>query len=250
MKEDKIELYVVTHKEFSKVLEDRIVIGVGSNKNISVANCYDNTGDNIADKNPNYCELTALYWIWKNVQADIVGVEHYRRFFSSKKHVISINQVDKIFKRYDMIMPKKVGVGHYKSVYSHYAYFHYEQDLVITREVINELFSDYLPAFDQLKVKKKFYTCNMFIGRKEIIDNYCKWLFTILFEIEKRLDINDRNAYQCRVFGFLAERLFNVYLWKNTDIKIKECKVEGINISDNIFIRLVNKLIYKKKNGK
>lgn len=41
----------------------------------------DNTGDNISDRNRQMCELTAMYWIWKNADAEVVGIEHYRRRF-------------------------------------------------------------------------------------------------------------------------------------------------------------------------
>lgn len=73
-------LFVVTHKEVNKIPEGRVLIGVGRNdiKNVEV---YDCAGENIAEKNANYCELTALYWIWKNSDAETIGMEHYRRFF-------------------------------------------------------------------------------------------------------------------------------------------------------------------------
>ena len=45
----------------------------------------DNTGDNISSKNANYCELTGMYWAWKNLDADYIGLAHYRRHFSNGK---------------------------------------------------------------------------------------------------------------------------------------------------------------------
>lgn len=40
-------------------------IQVGAALHPALGYVPDNTGYNISDKNPNYCELTALYWAWK-----------------------------------------------------------------------------------------------------------------------------------------------------------------------------------------
>ena len=62
-------------------------------------------------------------------------------------------------------------------------------------------------------------------------DSFCTWLFTILFELEKRIDLTGRSVYEKRVFGFLAERLFNVWLEKQ-NIKIYETDVVMLEHGD------------------
>lgn len=76
-------IYVITHKSFddSKIEQTyHRILHVGTNKNYKSWYLKDNTGDNISSKNANYCELTGLYWIWKNSNEpadDIDGLVHY-----------------------------------------------------------------------------------------------------------------------------------------------------------------------------
>ena len=55
----------------------------------------------------------------------------------------------------------------------------------------------------------------MFVMKREILDMYCTWLFDLLFELEERLDISAYSDYDARVFGFVAERLLDVWINKN-----------------------------------
>ncbi|MFT8647164.1 MAG: DUF4422 domain-containing protein, partial [Liquorilactobacillus nagelii] len=82
----KAEVYIVSHK-LVKLPQDRmyVPIQVGTADENFTGFVRDNTGDNIAAKNPNYCELTAQYWAWKNRTADVKGLVHYRRYFSNGK---------------------------------------------------------------------------------------------------------------------------------------------------------------------
>ena len=59
-----------------------------SGKPLSLGYSKDSTGDNISSKNANYCELTGLYWAWKNMSADYLGLVHYRRHFSVVKGLL------------------------------------------------------------------------------------------------------------------------------------------------------------------
>ena len=65
---------------------------------------------------------------------------------------------------------------------------------------------------------------NMFVMRQDLYDAYCQWMFDVLFELEKRLDISSFDAYNARVFGFVSERLLDVWLEKN-QIAYKEQNV-------------------------
>ena len=208
-----LKLFAVTHKELAKMPLDRILIGVG-NRQIPNVDIYDNNGDNIASKNANYCELTALYWIWKNVEADYIGLEHYRRFFCKKNKlkavVLSPKKINKLLNNYDVILPRKENFK--QSVYEHYSKMHFASDLELCREIIGLEFPEFLGDFDAVMSMQRISICNMFVMSKTLMDEYCEWLFDILFRVESQIKLDARDAYQQRVFGFLAERLFNVWL--------------------------------------
>lgn len=177
----------------------------------------DNTGDHISEKNGNYCELTALYWAWKNLYADVMGLVHYRRYFAKKhflKRIADETDFRKALEKAPVILPVK---RHYwiETIYSQYIHAHHEQDLTVTRAVIAARCPAYLAAFDRKMKKRSGHAFNMFIMRRDLLDAYCSWLFPVLFEVEARLDISAYDDYDSRVFGFLAERLLDVWIWTN-----------------------------------
>ena len=181
----------------------------------------DNTGDNISAKNPNYCELTGLYWAWKNLNADYIGLVHYRRHFSNgnrfrrkKDRVISSSELEPHLQQTQIILPKP---RHYwiETNYSQYAHAHHAIDLDTTRAILSEKYPEYLPAYDSVMRRTYGHRFNMFIMRHDYLDAYCSWLFDILFALESRLDITNYSTNDARVFGFVGERLLDVWLEKN-----------------------------------
>lgn len=229
---NKITLYVVTHKDFLEKLVDRTIIGVGSNKKIGGVDLYDDTGNNISKKNEYYCELTALYWIWKNDSSDIVGLEHYRRQFLYGNYILNKKKVDILLKDNDILVPHKVNLV--QSIYHNYVKQHGEKELLEVEDIIKHKYPEYINAFNRLKKTNKIYICNMFIAKKKFVDNYCQWLFDILFELEKRVDLSNKSNYQKRMLGFMAERLFNVYLYKHKqNLKIKSLPIRKPQNGDN-----------------
>ena len=131
-----ITLYVVTHKDMESSLPERTYIGVGNNKKINKVSLYDDTGDNIALKNPYFCELTALYWIWKNDKSDIVGLEHYRRQFVKGNSLLDKKSILAYLNKYDVIVPR--AIRFLDSAYQHYCEYHVEEDLLCVRKIIKD----------------------------------------------------------------------------------------------------------------
>lgn len=227
------EIYIATHKEYEfPQIEGYIPIHVGkelSSKNLGIV--ADNTGDNISALNTNFCELTALYWIWKNSKADIVGLVHYRRYFCNQNFTYSdLIQPENIqfsgdnniivarTENFIKSTKKILGLKFHKfyTVKEQFCLCHYESDWNKLRIIISQLSSDYLEAFDQVAEKTSgisFY--NMFIANKEVVNEYSEWLFLILFCYREKEDFEDYDDYQRRFYGFASERLLNVFLEKN-----------------------------------
>lgn len=181
----------------------------------------DNTGSNISAKNANYCELTGLYWAWKNRKADAVGLAHYRRHFSSGKRfgdkrsrIIGKAELEKCLAGVDVLLPKPRNYW-IETNYSQYAHAHHAVDLDLTRAILAERHPEYLAAFDASMRRTKGHRFNMFVMRWPVFDAYCTWLFDVLFALESRLDIRDYSKNDARVFGFVSERLLDVWLETN-----------------------------------
>ena len=214
------------------------------------AQLCDNTGDHLSEKNGTFCELTALYWAWKNCffdDAEYAGLVHYRRYFSGSvrfgtRHILSEQKIDELLRTYDVIVPKK-RCYYIETVRSHYGHAHYAKDLEITKEIVLAKIPEYAEAFDTVMKQRSLYLYNMFVMRSEHFYVYCAWLFPLLFEAEKRIETDGYDSYQRRVFGFLAERLFNVWLLQNglKTYEVNIVNVEGENLLKKGFLMLKRK---------
>lgn len=232
---DEMNILIATHKMFTPPDNSiYIPIQVGTNANLGFLS--ENQMDNIANKNPHFCELTILYFMWKNIHSPIVGLVHYRRYFFMKNAAFK-RKLSKIFAKLkwqkpfrhlafaelltrecvanklaecDCILPEPEQFK--MSAREQYQKYHHIKDLDTVRDIVAEKYPDYLSAFDAMQQRNYLHYGNMFIAKKTLIDAYCAWLFEILFEAEKRIDITQYNPYNQRVFGFLSERLFNVWV--------------------------------------
>lgn len=202
-----------------------VMAGTALAKAVPEGYLRDDTGDNISDRNKNYCELTALFWAWKNMDtvevlkdASSIGLCHYRRYFAmpgmGRKSILSQRFADSLMSRCSAAFPRARNYV-IESNYSHYAHAHHAQDLDLTREIISEKYPEYLDAFDRRMKMTRGHRFNMFIMRRDILDRYCQWLFDILFDLETKLDISCYSERDQRVYGFVSERLLDVWLDAN-----------------------------------
>lgn len=234
------KILVATHKKYKMPKESIYVpLHVGKEGKLDLGYMGDNVGDNISVKNKNYCELTGIYWAYKNLKCEYIGLCHYRRYFTSKpfikrtlnrKHrldmILTEEEIKNIFLYYDIILPRKRNYF-IETIKSHYKHAHEFKDLEKVEEIIKEDHRDYIESFDYVMSGTKLHLYNMFIMKKEDFDEYCQWLFSILFKLEESIDISNYDSYQSRVYGFLGERLFNVWVHKK-GFKIKELPVVNL----------------------
>lgn len=173
----------------------------------------DDVGDNISEKNKQYCELTALYWIWKNDNSDYVGMCHYRRRFQ-----LSELEAERLVTS-DIDVVLTVPIVNFNTVRGQYETDHDIRDWNIMLEAIENLYPEYLSTANLIQYGNYYYAYNMFIARKSVVNSYCKWLFDILEYCEKRI-AEKADIYQKRYAGFLAERLLTIYFTYNKQYKL------------------------------
>lgn len=219
----KIKILVAAHKQFPMPdAEGYMPILVGAAKNYKPEIEYqrDDEGENISSKNPNYNELTAVYWAWKNLKdIDAVGLVHYRRLFFDTKpysldNVLSINKVRKLLVKYDVILPRKRNY-YIETNYSHYIHAHHREPLDETRKIIVKNYPQYLIMFDKIMNRRKAHMFNMFIMKRDVFESYCSFMFGVLGKLEKQVDLTGYSVQEKRVYGYISELLMDVWLETN-----------------------------------
>lgn len=256
---DNVDIFVCAHKNFESKVKNPVykILNVGNNTEIIGENILrDNTGDNISHMNGFYSELTGYYWVWKNYQTKVwVGFCHYRRYFNFLDNIPDLDSMN-----CDVIVPQQIHCFP-PSVWSHYEAAHNIKDLEMVCDIANEKYDiSYDVINEVLKNNNILYTFNMFIMKKELFNEYCEFMFNVLGEFLKRNNIsnfddvvkmiennnekyikncepNNKILYQARIGGFLAERLFTLWLsWK---------KLKVANY--NVVMTEKNPLVYNEK---
>lgn len=259
----KTSIYTAYHG-FAPLISSKTVVPIHVGRGIAQEPLHgmigDNSGESISERNPEYCELTALFWAWKNdLDSDWLGLMHYSRVFDfaefkpgieTEQHPSTFNSrrwgrktdqwIRKNLDSYDVVLPKRHSMG--RSMKRNYDDRHSARDWKITRQVLAELYPGYLDAFDAAASENSIYLANMMLMRRALFERYCSWLFDILFRVEA--DNDGRHWYsseQTRYAGFLAERLLTVFirheLKVNPSLRVQELNI--LNLKDATVYPLV-----------
>ena len=218
-----VKMFVVTHKKADIAsLPGYIPILVGADLHPEIDNydVKDNSGVNISSKNPNYCELTGIYWIWKNETSEIVGISHYRRFFtknrlsSKSQYFFSTKDIEKILQKKRIIVPEPRHSS--TSILQAINRAPNMNDVKEMYEAIRIIEPSYVDDYIWYLNQNKAHLYNMAIMKWTDYCNYCNWLFQILGYIEEHHDMDaETDTYRKRLFGFLSERLITVWIHHN-----------------------------------
>lgn len=201
---------------------------------VRVTDVCDNQGENISEKNVNYCELTALYWMWKNklihndksadtdcdsetsdivapaILEDYYGLFHYRRILD-----ISEEDIKRIAEN-DIDIVVSYPTLHEPDIVEHHARYIKESDWEAMLAAVGELYPDYREAYNTIFAQEYMYNYNMIVAKKSVLRDYCDWLFPIL---ERTEELSTPKGWERkdRYIGYLGENLMTLYFFYNRD---------------------------------
>ena len=263
----KLEIFISTYKNFECCPKsDCYTIVHGNEEPIThpLKQIIEVPGEySVIEKQKLWNEGSRLYYIYHNYdwqKNDYIGLNHYRRYFN---FFDTVPNMDDIFSTYDVILPPRLGLG--TTLEQQYINCHNFLDFIQIKDIIKDLFPDYIEAMNKTLKQTHFYACSMFIMKKEYFQKYCEFVFPVLLEFDKIRGFNtdedvekhvtqykhlyikqikpmDTIGYQSRINGFLLERLTNIFVNKhfNNILEIPVIETEkkyGMNLFPYIQIK-------------
>ena len=231
------KIIVCCHKE-TELPHDPNFIPIQGGRKIAQAKLPmqgDDTGDNISELNPSFCELTAQYWAWKNLKGvDIIGLCHYRRFFklsggcgrtyrlrSIEHKDIDTRLIPNVMKGHDLILPKPSIWA--KAMYDLFSANVTGQQMQIFVRTFAKMHPEYQTAMVSYLNGNRYTGCNMAIMPWELFCQYNEFLFPVLFKVREHLKPLPYSYYN-RALGMFAEILLPVWC-KANNLKAKQVPV-------------------------
>lgn len=182
----------------------------------------DDEGESISRLNASYSELTGLYWLWRNVDADVKGLVHYRRLLGSPDaarrraedpfdRVATGEELRSLVEAKGVVLAKRRNY-YIETVYDHYSHTFDGSQFDACRGVLSDMCPEYVPAWDRLMRSRSAHIYNMFAMRADLFDSYCAWLFPVLNELARRVDSSRMTPFEARWPGRVSERLLDPWL--------------------------------------
>jgi hypothetical protein len=171
---------------------------------IRVCEQLDNKGDNISDKNRQYCEASAMYGVWKNASAAWVGIEQYRRHLLVRPDMLR----DDI----DVIMPLPYVC--FPNLESQFRRFVGDEIVRALHKALKELYPDKYETYAQCLNDKYHYAYNLIVAKKAVFDTFCEWAFRITDHIET---LALQSVKETRALAYMVEQLTSIYFIANRD---------------------------------
>lgn len=171
---------------------------------VRIADCVDNTGDNISEKNKQYCEMTATYWVWKNTSSVWKGIEHYRRHLLVNPEMINEDV--------DAILPLPYVC--YPNTMAQFRRFVSEDVLQLLLQTLKDIHPAEYNEYYKILYGEYQYTYNLVCAKEKVFDDYCMWFFEITEYMEKMAD-SVPEIGDTRALSYVAEVLTNLYFMYN-----------------------------------
>lgn len=242
-----IKILVACHKSDPHIRQNDIYMPIQVGKEIhpeiDLGFQCDNEGKNISHKNDKYCELTALYWAWKNLKnIEFIGLCHYRRYFD---YNINLKNISEDLQKYDAIAvkpkityyPTEVALSHLLT----------REEVTLTFETLLEIDPQYKHSIIEYYFKNnKSSRYNMFIMNWHNFNEYCEFIFDILLRLENKFKPHNYTRLK-RNLGYIAESLLGFYFF-HKKMKIKYVEIVEPKKRNKKRIRLMrlrNNLIFK-----
>lgn len=219
-----VKIVIAAHKKYWMPNDPMYVpVHVGAEGKPPIGFVGDNTGDNISGKNSMYRELTGMFWGGVNLKYDYFGLAHYRRHFcykrkgSAKENVLTAAEAEKLLESADIIVPKRRKY-YIETLRSHFNNMRLskDEDLEILKNAVIKISPDYAAACDVVFNRTWGHMFNMFIMKEDIFQDYYKWFFAVLAEVENNIDMSsDVHPNRSSIIGYVAEFLLDIYLEAN-----------------------------------
>ena len=237
--------------------------GAVYDKRENVTMLGDDTGDNISEKRMSYCELTVLYWAWKNVDADYYGLCQDCRYlvFSDKHHKVDSNnwsqiickyltladqeyygltddeKIKRIISNHSAILPQCIDIRKYntpngcqKNIKEFWKQFEkehiVENGIQLLIDCTEQVAPQYAKILNDYLSNFASYNLNCFVLQKDDFKELCSFVFPVLFQIEAHLNAKYLSKNTIRTLHGMGEILIGAFL-QHTAMR-KKCESEQV----------------------